>query len=163
LLCHERDKDLVLEGASRKDGTVAVNPLGIELDGCPLDEKISEMHALRKPVTRRRARARRDRQPDVPRHRPPHLQRLHEVVHLSETGAGQHPADRTGVLHRRARPAVGRRDLRPAHALESAERPRPFALPYNGKNVWSSDSARPATHSRTTSSTKASASSASTA
>ena len=27
---------------------VSVNPLGIELDGCPLDEKISEMHTLRK-------------------------------------------------------------------------------------------------------------------
>jgi hypothetical protein len=26
----------------------AVNPLGVELAGCPLDEKISEMHALRK-------------------------------------------------------------------------------------------------------------------
>src|SRR5205807_2111085 len=26
----------------------AVNPLGIQLDGCPLDEKISEMHTLRK-------------------------------------------------------------------------------------------------------------------
>ena len=56
VLCHERDKDSCSKGyrESVKDaaGTpvqkIAVNPLGIELNGCPLDEKISEMHALRK-------------------------------------------------------------------------------------------------------------------
>ena len=47
---------LVLEGLHepRRHGaerTVAVNPLGIELNGCPLDEKISEMHMLRKRAT----------------------------------------------------------------------------------------------------------------
>ena len=76
------------------------------------------------------------RQPDVPRHRPPHLQRLHEGVHLPEAGAGQHPADRDARADRRARAAVGLRDLRPAHALEPAQRARArIALPYNGKNV----------------------------
>jgi NAD(P)H-flavin reductase/NADPH-dependent glutamate synthase beta subunit-like oxidoreductase len=48
VLCHERDKDSCSKGLHEKDGRVAVNPLGISLDGCPLDEKISEMHALRK-------------------------------------------------------------------------------------------------------------------
>ncbi len=48
VLCHERDKDSCSKGLHDKDGTVSVNPLGISLDGCPLDEKISEMHALRK-------------------------------------------------------------------------------------------------------------------
>ena len=48
VLCHERDKDSCSKGLHDKDGKVVVNPLGIELDGCPLDEKISEMHALRK-------------------------------------------------------------------------------------------------------------------
>src|SRR6185295_620993 len=48
VLCHERDKDSCSKGLRAKDGTIAVNPLGIVLDGCPLDEKISEMHALRK-------------------------------------------------------------------------------------------------------------------
>src|SRR5258706_11938925 len=48
VLCHERDKDSCSKGLRAKDGTIAVNPLGIALDGCPLDEKISEMHALRK-------------------------------------------------------------------------------------------------------------------
>jgi NADPH-dependent glutamate synthase beta subunit-like oxidoreductase/NAD(P)H-flavin reductase len=48
VLCHERDKDSCSKGLVGKDGTIAVNPLGIELNGCPLDEKISEMHTLRK-------------------------------------------------------------------------------------------------------------------
>ncbi|HEX3645067.1 MAG TPA: FAD-dependent oxidoreductase, partial [Vicinamibacterales bacterium] len=48
VLCHERDKDSCSKGLRDKDGRVSVNPLAISLDGCPLDEKISEMHALRK-------------------------------------------------------------------------------------------------------------------
>ncbi len=48
VLCHERDKDSCAKGLHDKDGKVVVNPLGIALDGCPLDEKISEMHTLRK-------------------------------------------------------------------------------------------------------------------
>jgi hypothetical protein len=48
VLCHERDKDSCSKGLFDKDGKIAVNALGIELAGCPLDEKISEMHALRK-------------------------------------------------------------------------------------------------------------------
>jgi hypothetical protein len=48
VLCHERDKDSCSKGLHDKDGKVTVNPLGIELAGCPLGEKISEMHALRK-------------------------------------------------------------------------------------------------------------------
>jgi NADPH-dependent glutamate synthase beta subunit-like oxidoreductase/NAD(P)H-flavin reductase len=48
VLCHERDKDSCSKGIHDKDGKVSINPLGIELNGCPLDEKISEMHTLRK-------------------------------------------------------------------------------------------------------------------
>ncbi len=48
MICHERDKDSCSKGIRAKDGAVAKNALGIPLDGCPLDEKISEMHALRK-------------------------------------------------------------------------------------------------------------------
>jgi NADPH-dependent glutamate synthase beta subunit-like oxidoreductase/NAD(P)H-flavin reductase len=48
VLCHERDKDSCSKGLHEKGGAIAVNPLGIELPGCPLDEKISEMHALRR-------------------------------------------------------------------------------------------------------------------
>ena len=48
LICHERGKDSCSTGLHEKDGTVKNNPLGIKADGCPLDEKISEMHLLKK-------------------------------------------------------------------------------------------------------------------
>jgi NADPH-dependent glutamate synthase beta subunit-like oxidoreductase/NAD(P)H-flavin reductase len=48
ILCHERDKDSCSKGIKGADGNVAINPLDIPLAGCPLDEKISEMHYMRK-------------------------------------------------------------------------------------------------------------------
>ncbi|HKP73537.1 MAG TPA: FAD-dependent oxidoreductase, partial [Pyrinomonadaceae bacterium] len=48
LYCHERDKDSCSKGLHERDGSVKRNPLGIALDGCPLDEKISEMHVLQR-------------------------------------------------------------------------------------------------------------------
>ena len=48
ILCHERDKDTCAKGIFAADGKVIINPLDIPLAGCPLDEKISEMHVLRK-------------------------------------------------------------------------------------------------------------------
>lgn len=48
LICHERDKDSCSTGLREKDGTPKRNPLGIKTEGCPLDEKISEMHLLKK-------------------------------------------------------------------------------------------------------------------
>ncbi len=48
VLCHERDKDSCSKGITDKQGALTSNPLGIPLAGCPLDEKISEMHLLRK-------------------------------------------------------------------------------------------------------------------
>ena len=106
LFCHERDKDSCSQGACatrRPVGSYKKNPLGVPLSGCPLDEKISEMHVMRQRRATRSPRWRScRRQPDVPRHRPPHLQRLHEGVRLPEAGAGQHPADRDARAHRGA-------------------------------------------------------------
>ncbi len=48
LICHEREKDSCSTGLHEKDGSIKRNPLGIKLEGCPLDEKISEMHLLKK-------------------------------------------------------------------------------------------------------------------
>jgi len=48
ILCHERDKDTCSKGIRDAAGAVTKNPLDIPLDGCPLDEKISEMHYMRK-------------------------------------------------------------------------------------------------------------------
>ncbi|HEY1693715.1 MAG TPA: FAD-dependent oxidoreductase [Polyangiaceae bacterium] len=48
MLCHDRDKDSCSKGmVDAKSGAVKKNPLGVALDGCPLEEKISEMHAMR--------------------------------------------------------------------------------------------------------------------
>jgi NADPH-dependent glutamate synthase beta subunit-like oxidoreductase/NAD(P)H-flavin reductase len=48
VLCHERDKDSCSKGYRGKNGKPVQNPLGIELAGCPLEEKISEMHGVRR-------------------------------------------------------------------------------------------------------------------
>jgi len=48
IYCHERDKDSCSKGLHDRDGSIKSNPLGIKLEGCPLDEKISEMHVLKK-------------------------------------------------------------------------------------------------------------------
>jgi NADPH-dependent glutamate synthase beta subunit-like oxidoreductase/NAD(P)H-flavin reductase len=48
LICHEREKDGCSIGLHDPDGTVKRNPLGIPTAGCPLDERISEMHLLKR-------------------------------------------------------------------------------------------------------------------
>ena len=48
LICHERSKDSCSTGLREPDGMLKRNPLGIKTEGCPLDEKISEMHLLKK-------------------------------------------------------------------------------------------------------------------
>ena len=48
MICHERDKDSCSTGMREKDGEIKRNPLGIKAAGCPLDEKISEMHLLKR-------------------------------------------------------------------------------------------------------------------
>ncbi|MBL0174018.1 MAG: FAD-dependent oxidoreductase [Ignavibacteria bacterium] len=47
VFCHGRDRDSCSKGLHEKDGALKRNALGIPLAGCPLDEKISEMHVLR--------------------------------------------------------------------------------------------------------------------
>ncbi|MFI5290805.1 MAG: pyridine nucleotide-disulfide oxidoreductase, partial [Polyangia bacterium] len=49
LYCHDRDKDSCAKGLhDAKTHEVKKNALGVELNGCPLDEKISEMHLLKR-------------------------------------------------------------------------------------------------------------------
>jgi NADPH-dependent glutamate synthase beta subunit-like oxidoreductase/NAD(P)H-flavin reductase len=48
IVCHPRDKDSCSKGLRDKDGPVKKNPLGIDLAGCPLNEKISEAHLLKR-------------------------------------------------------------------------------------------------------------------
>jgi NADPH-dependent glutamate synthase beta subunit-like oxidoreductase len=52
IYCHDHDGDFCSKGFPEKKGEpdkgLKVNPLGVTLTGCPLDEKISEMHSLKK-------------------------------------------------------------------------------------------------------------------
>jgi NADPH-dependent glutamate synthase beta subunit-like oxidoreductase/NAD(P)H-flavin reductase len=48
IICHPRDKDSCSKGLRETNGTAKKNPLGIELEGCPLREKISEAHLLKR-------------------------------------------------------------------------------------------------------------------
>jgi NADPH-dependent glutamate synthase beta subunit-like oxidoreductase/NAD(P)H-flavin reductase len=49
IICHPREKDSCSHGFrdAKGGGGFQKNPLGIPLTGCPLEERISEMHALR--------------------------------------------------------------------------------------------------------------------
>lgn len=44
--CHEQGKDSCRKGLFDKEGQIKKNPLKNTLEGCPLDQKISEMHFL---------------------------------------------------------------------------------------------------------------------
>ncbi len=49
IYCHDRDTDSCSKGMrNKKQGGYKVNPLGIDITGCPLEEKISEMHWLKR-------------------------------------------------------------------------------------------------------------------
>jgi len=49
IYCHDRDTDSCSKGMrNRKDGSYKVNPLGVNITGCPLEEKISEMHLVKR-------------------------------------------------------------------------------------------------------------------
>ncbi|HEX2060695.1 MAG TPA: FAD-dependent oxidoreductase [Thermoanaerobaculia bacterium] len=47
IYCHERKKDSCSHGFPQPNNTFKPNPLGMALEGCPLDEKIGEMNILR--------------------------------------------------------------------------------------------------------------------
>ncbi|HYC87614.1 MAG TPA: FAD-dependent oxidoreductase [Thermoanaerobaculia bacterium] len=47
IYCHERKKDSCSKGFLQPNNTYKPNPLGMALEGCPLDEKIGEMNFLR--------------------------------------------------------------------------------------------------------------------
>jgi len=48
IYCHERDTDSCSKGMRHKEGGYRQNPLGVALHGCPLEEKISEAHVLKR-------------------------------------------------------------------------------------------------------------------
>jgi len=47
IFCHNQGKDSCAKGLKEKDGSFKKTVFGVTLAGCPLDEKISEMHSLK--------------------------------------------------------------------------------------------------------------------
>jgi len=47
IFCHNQGKDSCSTGLKEKDGTFKKSVFGVTLAGCPLDEKISEMHTVK--------------------------------------------------------------------------------------------------------------------
>jgi NADPH-dependent glutamate synthase beta subunit-like oxidoreductase/NAD(P)H-flavin reductase len=47
IFCHNQGKDSCSKGLKEKDGTFKKSVFGVTLAGCPLDEKISEMHTVK--------------------------------------------------------------------------------------------------------------------
>ncbi len=111
--CHNQAKDSCSTGLKEKTGEFKKSVFGVTLAGCPLDEKISEMNVVKQNGNTVGALAdRHHRQSHGRRHRPSHLQRLHEGLHLSRS--------RTRWTSRRSKPRtlkdvldlpVGLRDL----------------------------------------------------
>ncbi len=136
LYCHERDKDSCSKGLKERDGSFKRNPLGIELEGCPLDEKISEMHVLQRDGDSIGALAL------VMIDNPMCPGTGHRICNdcmKSCIFQKQEPVDipqaETGVLTNVLRLPYGFE----IYALLSRWNPlnakRPYALPYNGRNV----------------------------
>ncbi len=48
IVCHPQGKDFCRKGFQKNPPRIEANALGVPLEGCPLNQKISEMHALRK-------------------------------------------------------------------------------------------------------------------
>src|SRR5690606_29088095 len=49
IYCHERDTDSCSKGMrNKKTQTFKTNPLDVTITGCPLEEKISEMHVVKR-------------------------------------------------------------------------------------------------------------------
>ena len=88
-----------------------------------------DAHAARPGQRAGRVRHHRHRQPDDGGDRSPHLQRLHEGLHLPEAGSGRHSAGRDEHPEGRAVAALGLRDLLAADALEPARHPPSAAAP----------------------------------
>ena len=48
IFCHKQDKDSCRSGlVDKKTEEIKIDPLGVQLNGCPLDERISEMNLLK--------------------------------------------------------------------------------------------------------------------
>ncbi len=136
IFCHNQGKDSCSRGLKEKDGTFKKSVFGVTLAGCPLEEKISEMHTVKAdglPIGALGIIAIDNPMCAATGHR------ICNDCMKSCIYQKQEPVDipqaETRIAEGRARPALGLRDLRPADALESAQHPRPVAKPASGRKV----------------------------
>ncbi len=136
LYCHERDKDSCSKGLRDKDGAVKRNPLDILLEGCPLDEKISEMHLLQKRGDALAALAL------VMIDNPMCPGTGHRICNdcmkaciFQKQEPVNIPQAETGVLTDVLKMPFGVEIYSLLARWNPLNRKRPFALPYNGRNV----------------------------
>jgi NADPH-dependent glutamate synthase beta subunit-like oxidoreductase/NAD(P)H-flavin reductase len=136
LYCHERLKDSCSHGLREKDGTLKKNPLGVKLAGCPLDERISEMHVLRREGDSLGALAL------IVIDNPMLAGTGHRICNDCMKGCifqKQEPVNipqvETGVLTDVLALPFGFEIYTFLARWNPLNRARPFALPYNGKNV----------------------------
>ncbi|MEO6325526.1 MAG: FAD-dependent oxidoreductase, partial [Thermoanaerobaculia bacterium] len=136
LLCHDRDKDSCSKGFPAKEGGFKKNPLGVELKGCPLEEKISEMHLLRREGDAIGALAL------ICIDNPMCPGTGHRICNDCMKGCifqNQDPVDipqaETGVLTDVLKMPWGFEIWSFLTRWNPLNRARPYALPYNGRNV----------------------------
>jgi NADPH-dependent glutamate synthase beta subunit-like oxidoreductase/NAD(P)H-flavin reductase len=136
LYCHERDKDSCSKGFLNKEGKVEKNPLGIPLTGCPLDEKISEANLLKRNGETIAALATMMiDNPTIPA-------TGHRICNDCMKGCIYQKQDPVNIPQIETRMLTDCLDLPwgfEIYSLLTRWNPlnvkRPFALPYNGKNV----------------------------
>ncbi len=136
LYCHQREKDSCSRGFEEKTGGYKKNPLGIDLKGCPLDERISEMHFLRKQGDVIAALAM------IILDNPMCPGTGHRICNDCMKGCifqkqdpVNIPENETGVLTEVLNLPYGFEIYGLLTRFNPINRSRPFALPYNGKNV----------------------------
>jgi NADPH-dependent glutamate synthase beta subunit-like oxidoreductase/NAD(P)H-flavin reductase len=136
LYCHNRLKDSCSRGLHEKDGGLKKNPLGVSLTGCPLGERISEMHVLRKDGDALAALAM------ITVDNPMAPGTGHRICNDCMKGCifqKQEPVNipqvETGVLTDVLEMPYGFEIYTLLTRWNPLNRARPFALPYNGKNV----------------------------
>ncbi|MFQ5750421.1 MAG: FAD-dependent oxidoreductase [bacterium] len=136
LYCHEHDKDSCSKGFLDKEGKVKKNPLGIPLTGCPLDEKISEANLLKRDGETIAALATMMiDNPTIPA-------TGHRICNDCMKGCIYQKQDPINIPQIETRMLTDCLDLPwgfEIYSLLTRWNPlnvkRPFALPYNGKNV----------------------------
>ncbi len=127
--CHVQGKDSCSKGLKdRKTGAFQKSTFGVTLAGCPLDEKISEMHTLRAQGCVLGAFA------TIAIDNPMMAATGHRICNdcmkaciYQKQEPVDIPAGRDIRPQGRAGPALGFRDLRAADAVESARHPPPAA------------------------------------